>query len=803
MALGASSLVSCVEADQQEAKSAPSGPLPAGGNLIKTVTFDGTSFLPWTTSFSQPGEGDAFLEDGWFCIKIRNPGVNKWDAQMRHREMTIHKSHKYTLQLKIKSDKKTRTQIKIGSQSGWPEYFTQLVDITEQPQTITATIDPSATMKDATEDKLAELALHLGGNMPQGISMPVKVCIDDVSLIDPEYKAEKAAEASTLPAIRANQVGYFPFAEKFATIISSSTTPADWELVDSQGKSISKGKTTPFPTTPDETSGDSVHWIDFSSVQSAGTGYKIKVGSDTSYPFDIGKDIYKKIKIDALRYFYHNRAGIDLKMPFAADKKWTRVLGIPDTSVACAPDAGCTYSLDVSGGWYDAGDHGKYVVNGGIAVWTLMNLWERTKYLGTSKDDFGDSKLNIPEGGNKVPDILDEVRWEMEFLLRMQVPDGKPMAGMAHHKIHDEEWTALATPPEKDKKKRFLRPVSTAATLNLAATAAQAARVFRDYDKTFADKCLVAAEKAWAAAKANPSKLALPTDNHGGGPYDDADLSDERYWAAAELFATTKKPEYLEEVKRSPHFEKGRSKAALADATGKEASSFDWGNVGPLGTISLAIVPGVGVSEGMKKGIVDSADAYEKMVETQGYRFPMQKKEYPWGSNSFVLNNMMLLGVAHDVTRNPKYLNAMVAGMDYLLGRNALAQSYVTGYGTNPLRNPHHRFWSHQVDPTLPEAPPGCVSGGPNSGLQDPYVRAMGLVKIVNGDAVGVLCKAQKCFVDHVEAWSANEITVNWNAPLAWTAAYLDEQAAALTKQIAKKVAPAKAAAPAAKGKKK
>jgi endoglucanase len=781
--LGASTLLSCVdEADEGEAKTPASIKLPEGGNLIKNVSFEGKSFLPWTTSFSQPGEGDAFIEDGWFCMKIRNPGINKWDAQMRHREMTIRKTHKYSLKLRIKADKATRAQIKIGTQSGWPEYFVKNVDLDEKAQTVGEEFSPGQAMKDQTEDTLAELAIHFGGGMARGVSMPLKVCIDDVYLIDPEFKPEKEAQTAALPPIRINQVGYFPYTEKFATLVSKATAPVDWEVLDAQGKTSGKGTTTPFPGGTDEASGDMVQWIDFSGVRATGTGMKVKVGSETSPPFDIARDLYKKLKIDALRYFYHNRAGIDLKMPFVGDKKWERGAGIKDDAVACAPEAKCNYSLDVSGGWYDAGDHGKYVVNGGIAVWTLMNLWERMKYLGTTKDDFGDGKLNIPEGGNRVPDVLDEARWEMEFLLKMQVPEGKPMAGMVHHKIHDEEWTALATPPDKDTRKRFLRPVSTAATLNLAATGAQASRVFREYDKAFADKCLAAAEKAWTAAKANPDKLALPTDNHGGGPYDDNDVSDEQYWAAAELYVTTKKPEYLEEVKKSPHFEKATSKAAQADVTGKDASSFDWGNTGPLGTISMAVVPGSAGADAMRKAIVKAADVYAKMVPTQGYRLPMQKKEYPWGSNSFLLNNMLLLGFAYDFSHDGRYLNAMVSGMDYLLGRNAMAQSFVTGYGTFPLLHPHHRFWSHQVDPKLPEAPPGCVSGGPNSGLQDPYVRAMGLVKIENGDAVGVLCKPQKCFVDHIEAWSANEITINWNAPLAWVAAYLDEQAGGLTK---------------------
>jgi endoglucanase len=141
--------------------------------------------------------------------------------------------------------------------------------------------------------------------------------------------------------------------------------------------------------------------------------------------------------------------------------------------------------------------------------------------------------------------------------------------------------------------------------------------------------------------------------------------------------------------------------------------------------------------------------------------------KYPWGSNSFIINNMMILGYAYDFAKKDEYLEGMVLGMDYLLGRNGMAQSYVTGYGQNPLKNPHHRFWAKQYDPKFPPAPPGAVSGGPNSSLQDPYVKAAGLMG----------CQPQKCFMDHIEAWSVNEITINWNAPFAWVTAYLDENA--------------------------
>jgi endoglucanase len=140
---------------------------------------------------------------------------------------------------------------------------------------------------------------------------------------------------------------------------------------------------------------------------------------------------------------------------------------------------------------------------------------------------------------------------------------------------------------------------------------------------------------------------------------------------------------------------------------------------------------------------------------------------YPWGSNSLVLNNMVVLGLAHAFSKDEAHLGAMLDGMDYLLGRNPMSQSYVSGYGSIPLLNPHHRFWAKQKDEVYPPPPPGAVSGGPNSSVQDPYAQSVGLLG----------CPAQTCFVDHIESWSTNEVAINWNAPLVWVVAYLDEQA--------------------------
>ena len=135
-----------------------------------------------------------------------------------------------------------------------------------------------------------------------------------------------------------------------------------------------------------------------------------------------------------------------------------------------------------------------------------------------------------------------------------------------------------------------------------------------------------------------------------------------------------------------------------------------------------------------------------------------------------VINNLIAMAYAYDQTADAKYLSGVTTGMDYLFGTNPLAFSYVTGYGSYYEKNPHHRSWSHELDKTLPSAPDGVLSGGPNAGLQDPYVRALGFVPGKKDNP------SQRCYVDSIEAWSTNEVTINWNAPLAWIVEFLEDR---------------------------
>lgn len=582
---------------------------------------------------------------------------------------------------------------------------------------------------------------------------------------------------------RLNQVGFPAHGPKRAVIAAPQTSPLRWTLVDGSGEVRAVGSTGVFGNDP--ASGEHLHRADFSDFEGDGEGYRLVTGCAESHPFSIGDEPYGRLKYDALAYFYHNRSGVPIEAKYAGGEAWARPAGHAPDTATCRSGVdrhgnrwpGCPYALDLTGGWYDAGDHGKYVVNGGIAVWTLMNLYERQRALNKAAS-FADGSARLPEAGNAVNDLLDEARFELEFLLRMQAPPEATArvpvgiertrgnltfadidaAGMAHHKIADENGTPLPVPPHLDDERRVLYPVSTAATLNLAATAAQCARIWRELDEDFADRCLAAAGRAYAAARRNPEVYFI-ADFSGSGLYGDRDLTDEFFWAAAELFVTTGDPEYYDALRESRHF--------LAPVRHAPA----WPRVAALGTISLALMPNglePGEVHALRRQLVAAAERYSGERDRSGYRIPFDAGEYRWGSNGALLNRAIVLALAYDFTGKAEYRGAVIDVMDYLLGRNPLDRSFISGYGERPFRNPHHRFWAHSLDPALPPPPPGALSGGPNSTRStDRVARAV----IDNG------CAPQTCWRDDPRAYSLNEVAINWNAPLVWVAAFLDEPA--------------------------
>lgn len=560
-----------------------------------------------------------------------------------------------------------------------------------------------------------------------------------------------ASGGGTASAIRVNQVGYLTSWPKRATAVTNDTTPVTWRLLDGTRGEVASGTARAFGN--DSVSGDSVQVADFSSFRGSGDDFRLVVGSTESAPFRIAADVFAPVRRSALRFFYHQRASTAIVAPYAEGSQWERAAGHPDSNVSCT--SGCSYTLDVSKGWYDAGDHGKYVVNGGIALFTLLDLYERTVTFGTTASELGDGTLGIPEGANGAPDLLDEARWELEFMLGMQVPDGQPLAGMAHHKVHDDDWTPLPTAPASDATPRHLHAPSTAATLNLAAVAAQCARAFAGVDDAFGARCLAASKRAYDAAIANPARFASATDSIGGGAYEDDEVSDEFFWAAAELYLATGSKTYEDAVRNSAHFAEipaGRS-------------PFSWPSVAGLGTVSLAVSAktiAIDVLSAARRSVVAAADRYVEAMSASGYASPLDT--HAWGSNSEILNVGIVLALAFDITGDARYSAGALATLDGVLGRNALGQSYVSGFGQSAFQNPHHRFFAHGFDSTWPSPPPGFIAGGANADLN-----GLAPTDPLQG------CRGPKCWKDDAAAFSLTEVAVNWNAPLAWVAAWAHE----------------------------
>jgi endoglucanase len=761
-------------------------------HVVQNPGFDGLA--PWWTTPNL----ELTATDAGMCGTVP-AGGNQWDVILGQGGLALEAGRPYTVTVTASAAPEASARLLVPQPGvDWPPLY--FADLTLRPdgQSFSETFELDAAAE-------TEIQLQLGGN-----AAPFELCLDTVSLTTGGTVAE--FEHETGPRVRVNQLGYLPDGPQHATLVSDATDPLPWELLDGGGAVVATGATTPAGFDP--SAGLDVHTIDLGGVTTPGTGYRLVADGEESYPFAIAADLYEPLRDDALGIYYTQRSGYEI-VPIEIDGETSKAeyarpaghvsefgggdVNQGDLGVPCLPPGGAVdhqgnpqlggdahygpdgwacpdgYAVDVQGGWYDAGDHGKYVVNSGIAVYELLSTYERSLHAGTVNEGaLGDSTLVIPERGNGVPDVLDEVRWNLEWMLRMQVDDGVTMtidgeqvdaAGLVHHKLHDIAWTGLNTLPHEDPMPRYVHRPSTAATLNLAAAAAQGARLYAEHDQAFADELLDAARDAWAAAQAHPEIYAPNTNdldpNPGGGPYDDTEVGDEFYWAATQLFLTTGEDEFADAVLASP-YHVGGDEEDIWSPTG-----FDWGRTAVPARLDLATVPHT--LDG-RADVVDSvltaADDYLAVQQAQPFGHAYGPEAYEWGSTAQVVNNAVVLATAYDVSGEAAYRDAALETFDYILGRNAINNSYVTGYGTYFSANMHSR-WYASAD-RLPPFPDGKIAGGPNSGLQDPVAQAN-----LQG------CAPQACYIDDKDSWSTNETTINWNAALAWLASWAADMGSA------------------------
>ena len=394
----------------------------------------------------------------------------------------------------------------------------------------------------------------------------------------------------------------------------------------------------------------------------------------------------------------------------------------------------------VPGGWHDAGDYGKYVGPGAVAAAHLMYAW-RLFPSGC------DAPLAIPESGNGVPDVLNEVRFELDWLLRMQREDGAFC-----HKLTKARFAPFIL-PQDDLEQEYLLPVSSCATGAACACLALASRVFSPFDEDFSARALRSARRAWQWLKAHPTPL--PFQNPEGvrtGQYGDACDRDERFWAACELFCATGEGAMLAE-------------AETLCAEGRDLTRFGWADVSGLGALcclfDLGGAAGPLLEAPLKRDFLARCEGILSLSRLSGYGTALAADGYVWGSNLSVLSHAMALIAGYLLTGREDMREAALLQWNYLLGMNALDRCFVTGYGQRPVRHPHHRpSAADGVDAPVP----GLVAGGPNQRFPYPATR----------ERLGADTPPAKYYLDETPSADTNEIAVYWNTPAVFVAAFFN-----------------------------
>lgn len=540
-----------------------------------------------------------------------------------------------------------------------------------------------------------------------------------------------------LSSVMVNQAGYLSNAQK----IFFTTTRADsFHLIEKSSNATSfSGKVT-LAKTNDPATGLTVYKGDFSSFKKPGTYYISVSPSENSYEFSISDTVFHSVFHKSLKGFYFQRCGQSLNALFAG--LYARA-GCHANDGTYHSTSDSTGFRSVNGGWHDAGDYGKYIVNAGVTVGTLLMAYE------LFPTRFANDDLGILESGNSVPDILDEVRYELNWMLKMQ-----HWSGGVYFKVTREQFEGFSM-PSTDNGTRYIYQISSTATGDFAAVFARAARVYKSFDQKFSDSCLAVSYRAWAYLQSHPSIVPAggfknPTGT-ATGEYGDGNDSDERLWAAAELFSTTGEAQF-----NSYYTSRYATGALLSQPMG-------WPNVRTMAHLAYLYTQQAAASNvnkiTLRQSLLDYATSLVSSINSDGYSVAISTSEYYWGSNSGVLNKAILLILASRENKDASMLNAALAQLDYILGKNAHNISFVTGVGVNHVLHPHHRPSSSDG---IVEPVPGLLAGGPEQGRSDAVLQA----KFSSSTPPALI------YVDEEGSYASNEIAINWNAPLVFVAGY-------------------------------
>ncbi len=534
------------------------------------------------------------------------------------------------------------------------------------------------------------------------------------------------AVAAVQPMLAVNQAGYLPRHPKQAFLAGPAAAGDVSVVEEASGRTVASVPVGRSRRDPD--TGLQVATVDFSAVRRPGR-YWLQADGVQSHGFVIDDLAFDLAFVAMLRTYWLQRCGTAVRDP---------ATGV--AHAACHQDDGIILHgdrfnpagtrIDARGGWHDAGDFGKYVATATTTIGRLLSLYEMQPAL------FGDGQLSIPESGNGAVDLLDEMAWGLDWLLRMQRADGA-----VYRKLSGAQWPGDVL-PESDRQTRYVYGVSSPETAKFAAVMAMAARIWGSAGAVYLD----AARRAWAWLETVPEQQVdwRAGDDGGSGmylynpPLDGEETlrhdRDDRTWAAAELYVTTGEAPFQ------------RAFAALLPRT--DFTLFEWKDPSSLGLTSYLFAPRLddraGLRPAIRKKLLARADQLLRRAASAPWGLAIERLK--WGSNKMVAEEGITLVLAHRLTGRADYLAAAVGQLDYLLGRNPFERSFVTGVGADPVRHIHHRVLQAQGIYV-----PGYLAGGPFPGATDPVApKGRGLLS----------------WVDDARSYATNENAIDYNASM-------------------------------------
>ncbi|WP_244648252.1 glycoside hydrolase family 9 protein [Ruminiclostridium herbifermentans] len=561
-----------------------------------------------------------------------------------------------------------------------------------------------------------------------------KVTLDPFCVWINQLKITSPDKEKAYPAIKLNQVGFLEDYEKYAYVSGfedefTATVGTQFQVRRVSDNSVAYSGQLSLVKDYDPDSGERVLKAVFTDLKQPGE-YYITVnaeGIDKSVKFKIGNDVFKSLLKDAARYFYYQRSGTDLLEQYCPD--YPRKDRTPQ-DVAAIFDSNSSKTRDVSKGWFDAGDLGKYVSTGSG---TLINLfWSYEMF----PEVYTDNQFNIPESGNGIPDILDESRWELEWILKMQ----DAASGGFYARVQSDDDGNITQRIIKDKEGSATNIRPTEDTACAAAALAHASIVYEKYDSAFALTCLNAAKSAWTYLEQNPNNIKSPN-----GPYNtDNDLSS-RLLAAASLYRATG------EAKYNNYF--------LANYTkGKDTYENIYGDW--VGNWNFAFFSYMKAENRNNNAVKWFNDEFNIWLNNKIQRYQdsawgnaLTNSNYYWGSNNQIMGMCMeaVIGSKQLGTNNDTINNMALSSINWILGANPLRKSFVSGYGEDCIKTIFATFNN--------DGKSGIAKGfmplGPN--------RYQG---------VGLSNFPAKCYLDSADEWTTNEHAIGSASTLVFMSAF-------------------------------